>query len=47
MHSFNRITCKYLVADLVGVRGYNVLELWNFISHSLERMIIEVRAHYF
>ncbi|KAK4020490.1 hypothetical protein OUZ56_002461 [Daphnia magna] len=29
------------VADLVGVRGYNVLELWNFISHSLERMIIE------
>lgn len=30
------------VPDLVGVRGYDVRELWNFTSHSIDQMVYEV-----
>ena len=30
------------VADLIGVRGMNSKQLWDFLSHDLESMIIEV-----
>lgn len=31
------------VPDLIGIRGYDAFQLWDFIAHSMDRMIIEVR----
>ncbi len=38
---------RWDVKDLVGVRDYNITEFWNFISHSIEKMIIEVCLSFF
>ena len=32
----------FIVGDLIGVDGYDVFELWDFISHSLKEMALEV-----
>ena len=30
------------VMDLIGVREFDVSQLWDFIAHSIDKMIIEV-----
>lgn len=40
------VIANWDVPDIVGVRGYDVRQLWDFTAHSIERMVYEVLCCY-